>query len=556
MKFLRFFEGNRPERLISWLLLLAFTGLVVRGQGVLPSVMADEWHYSLLARLLPFSQSDDLGFAYLGFYGLTNACADGYLGCVRVLNALFFVGGCFLVFRSARHFLPPAKSLGVAAVALLAPESVYTVFFMPESMYFFLFWAFAFVALSAAHTGNFSGKTVVLSGGLLALASLVKPHAIFLVACFGLYLLIVWSPSNISAFGRRLSLFLVFIVTFLGVKFFLGFLAAGKSGVTVFGSRYSNMASQNVTAERLIDLVTVSGQILLNHLGLVMFMFFVPIFGALKLLISPERGEEGAAQRNLALFLLLVLVPLIGVTAAFSASVAGTNPYDVVDRVHMRYYNFSVPLLIIMSGVLLARDEGLPLKGSVGAAVICLPLFVLGAVHLVGWLSGLQINWVDSPGLMFLGLERWIRVGLLALGLCVVLLSLISLQRAAKLYLLVFLPVLFLIDSYAIQKVVEVRKKPDVYDVAGMAVNALLKGRVAEQATLFGPDESLLYKTSFFLDRTNTAIRVVNSGQPVDPALVPAEATQVIVFGGGYLDKPGFELVLDQGFKLFSLRNK
>lgn len=556
IRFMGIFEVDRAERLLAVLLLMAFSVFVARWQGVLPAIMADEWHYSLLSRLLPFSQSDDPGFAYLGLYEVTNVCAGGYLGCARLLNTLFYLGGCLLVFLSARHFLSPAMSLGVVALAVLAPESVYTLFFMPESMYFFMFWAFAFVVLGAAATGNFSVRTVGLCGVVLALVSLVKPHAVFLVLCFGFYLMVVRKPSETLTLRYRFSLVLTLVATFLGIKFLLGFFAAGQAGVTIFGSRYSNMASQNITIERVIELFNVSGKILITHFSLLMFVFFIPLFGALNLLRSSRAENEGMPLWNLSLFVLFVLMPLLAVTAVFSASVAGTNPYDVIDRVHMRYYNFSIPMLIIMAGVLACNDDHMPMKGLFWNSVICLSIFLLGAFRVGGWLDGLQINWVDSPGLMFMMSDTWVRITVLTLALSIVVFSLYRLQWAARLYLLVFLPVVFLADTYAIQKTVEVRKKPDTYDAAGIALNALLAGRANEQVTLFGPDESLLYRVSFYLDRPNTAIRVMASKQYVDSTLVPVDATQVLVFGDEQFQKLGFEMVLDNGFKLFSLRKK
>lgn len=357
----------------------------------------------------------------------------------------------------------------------------------------------------------------------------------------------------------RLRLVISAAATFLIVKFSLGFLAAGTPGITLFGTRYGAMASQNISAERLGELLLVSGQILLNHLSLMLFIFFVPIYGALKLLVA-RRGTEkltSGVERNIAMLALALLLPMLGVTAAFSGSVAGTVPYEVAERMHMRYYSFIIPLLVIMAAWLALNDTPSPTpRSKTLAAAVCIPLFVLGVLRLAGVLGGLQINWVDSPGLMFLAADKWVRTGLSVLGICVAVLGLFNLKGAARLYLVLFLPVLFLVDAYLIQQTAEARKQPDVYDAAGMMLNGLLAGSITEQVTSFGPDEASLYRTSFYVDRPNTAIRVVGPGQAVDPTLVPPEATRVLVFGEGQMDKPGFELAIDQGFKLYTLRNQ
>lgn len=544
------------DRWVTVLLLAGFSWLVLRGQGVLPSIMADEWHYSLLSRLLPFSKSDDPGFAYLGLYGATTLCAGGYLGCARVLNSLFFAGSCFLIFLAARKLLPPGMAILTLALALLMPESVYTLFFMPESAYFFAFWLFAYLVISRVIIKTFGYVEMAACGALLALAALVKPHALFLVGCFSLFLLIVPVAPASLPFARRVRFGLTAIVAFLVVKFSYGFLAAGAGGITLFGKRYGSMAAQNISAERLADMLMITMQILFNHLALIAFVFFVPIFGAFKWLFSPPSESAGVDRygHRLALFGLILLVPMLGVTAAFSASVAGTNPYDVVDRMHMRYYSFILPIFIVLAAVLACRDDPTPSRGRIWAAVICIPLFIAGAWRLGIAPGGLQINWVDSPGMMFLLAGKGLRLSLLVLGIGLATLALINLRLASRLFLLAFLPLLFFVNAMVIQRTVEDRKTPDAYDVAGILVGGLIAGRPDERVILFGPDEALLYKASFFLDRSNTAIHIVSPGGTVDPVLVPEGVTRVLIFGGGQLERVDFDLVLDQGFKLFNLR--
>jgi hypothetical protein len=135
-------------------------------------------------------------------------------------------------------------------------------------------------------------------------------------------------------------------------------------------------------------------------------------------------------------------------------------------------------------------------------------------------------------------------------------LALFRFQLAVRIQLWVFIPLVFLLSSYGIQQTIEARKNPDAYDIAGTLVAALISGQSDAQVSLFGPDEASLYKTSFYLDRTNSTIRVVSAGTRINPDLIPLGATNVLVFGGGQLDNERFEPVVDDGFKLYSLRSK
>lgn len=539
--------GDRIDHWVGFVFIFFFAMMAARGQGVLPSVMADEWHYSLLSRLMPLAKSDDPGFVYLSLMNLTNICGAGYLGCARVANVFFIVAGCFLIYLSARMFLTGAVSLGVAVLCLIAPENVYALFFMPESLYFMMFWLMAYSLLRSARLGGLTTYSVISAGVVIGLATLVKPHALFVAAGVGAYILFARLAGNKAGLRERLVLVVVLAGAVLVVKFAIGYVSAGFAGMTFFGARYSNMASENIglTASRVIDLATSSAYVLMNHVTLLSFLYFVPLAGAGTLLFMRRRNESNPEIRDVALLVLIVLGTLLAVTSAFSASVAGTNPYDVIGRVHMRYYSFALPLLLILAGISASHPGADISRPIVWFAVILALAGLLGAARATCFLGGgLEVNWIDSPGLMYFSLKSGVRSLVVLLGVLLAGFAVFSLRRAAWLYLLIFVPFVSVLDFVGVQNVVEARKHPDTYDLAGAVMAPLLHGQANVQVTLVGPDEALLYRTIFYLDRTNSAIRIVAPGAEIDPAIIPKETTHILVFAGGHLNMPGFELAL------------
>lgn len=532
------------------LLFITFCFVMVRGFGVLPSVMADEWHYSLMSRLLPFSQSDDPGYVYLGLYSLTKYSNDGYYCFVRFLNAIFYVCGCLFVFLTSRRILSFKRSLIVLSLMVLAPESVYSLFFMPESMYFCIFWFFAWVALSPR---EHSLLRSVKCGAILSVLSLIKPHAIFMVPCFCLFVFLSKAGENENNLLCKLRLVISFLFVFFLVKFLLGFMFAGSHGITLLGNRYSDMASNNISFVKLFDLFIITSRILINHISMMSLLYFVPLVGAVSILFKScnTLNESEIRIRNMVVFFLVVFVPMLFVTSSFSASVAGTNPYDIIERMHLRYYNFMLPMLLILCAAFAFEfKHDIDNKYVLTFFVIC---FVLGVFRVLFAKSGIVVNWIDSPELVFLNGSMILCYLTVLVACLVVFYAFFSIKKSALCCLVVLLPLVFVSNLLSVEHDISARKTPDEYDSAGIALRGLISKSKQEQVTLFGPDEAFLYRTSFYLDKPNTAIRVVNNTYNISS--IPNEATFVVVFGSAEFTGPDFQLIATNGFRLYKRVN-
>ena len=99
--------------------------LIFRSSGLHPVVLNDEYTYSMSSRLLPLSASTIPGYLYLAIYRVTNVCGDGYYDCARVLNSLFFVAAAPFVYAVARNVCSRAAA-GVIALATFAGPSTAT----------------------------------------------------------------------------------------------------------------------------------------------------------------------------------------------------------------------------------------------------------------------------------------------------------------------------------------------------------------------------------------------------------------------------------------------
>ncbi|MBU0455147.1 hypothetical protein, partial [Streptococcus oralis] len=108
-----------------------------------------------------------------------------FLECARAGNLLLFAAGLPFVYLVARRFTTPPWAGLITLLAAAAPLNVYTMYFIPETTYWFGFCLLSWIVLTRT-----AWRLVPLglaAGIVLGAMSLVKVHALFLIPALGLY---------------------------------------------------------------------------------------------------------------------------------------------------------------------------------------------------------------------------------------------------------------------------------------------------------------------------------------------------------------------------------
>lgn len=406
------------------MLVAMFAYLLQRNLGLNPAIMADEWYYDKMSRLAPLSEAFLPSYLYLWLFRASNACGDGFLDCVRIGNALFFVGAAPLVYATARTVMRPALALAAALASLLLPLNLFTALFMPESMYYFGFCLLSWVALT--RTGWRWLPYSLALGTVLGLMSLVKVHALFLLPALCAFLFAVRRGAQPGIAWLREALYsatVVALATF-ALKFGLGYAFAGRTGLTLFGTLYSGMAQgSSHQFGPLVKAALVNGA---GHAMGLALLFALPLALALHLVAGRAARERAGPQATLlALYTLLMLLCAVGMTVAFTASLSAWGPQEML-RLHLRYYSFVFPLLCIVALRAIgtgARDDGrgarlaiaLPLAALLLAAPLALPGYALNthdgsdiaSFDLKGISGGAAVTIEIAALLLWAGRSRW-----------------------------------------------------------------------------------------------------------------------------------------------------
>lgn len=527
--------------------------LIVRNTGAYPGVFADEWLYSKFSRLLPLSASELPSYLYLKLFSLSDACGPGFLQCARVFNAALFVGAAPFIYLLARPLAGRPAAAVIALLATLSPASVYTAYFMPESSYYFGFWALSYALLRADALRPQWRATLgygLLAGVLLGLLALVKVHALFLLP--SLCLFIVYQRHAAGARGalaQGAAAALLAAAAALAVKLALAYALAGPVGLSLLGSFYSGQARGGHDLARLL---APAGHSLLGHaMGLlVAFAFPLLMLGAAAA-SGAIRAALGPRGRALLLYTLLMLGAAAAMTVAFTATLADGGPQEL-DRLHLRYYNFTFPLLLIAATAVAAHGARAGLRLRAALALLLAPLLLAATVMLPRMFHP---SAVDCPELFSMLASRPLYYLLAALEAALVALWVLRPQRAAPLYLMALAPLFALVGEAANTVLTQRMQTPNAFDRAGRMAHDYLAPAERAHLSIAGDQLAGLMRAQFHVDDAHSAIIELQPGAPFEAAQTPVRQHWLLVVGEHALPADWQPALAGDGYALVRLQH-
>jgi phosphoglycerol transferase len=529
---------------------IVFMALLFRNTGLYPIVFGDEFTYSQLSRLLPFSEAYRPNYLYYAVYGTTNICGDGFLECARILNVLFFVAAAPFIYLTGKRLCSKETALFVTLLALLGPFNSYTAYFMPESFYFFSFWLITWFLLGLNYTSDL--KSWCFTGILLGLSALIKPHALFLLPTMVAYVFYISRRNEDKWLQQALLKATVLVVFTLLVKLLIGYLLAGHAGITIFGSSYSSMASSTTSDfQRYLDIFELSVGIVNGHILAISLMFGVPFAFATYVVINSLTSKvEVGIHQKVSFYTFAVLINLILVTGLFTASVAGSAQYETLERIHMRYYNFSLPLLIILAA------SQLSFESTVGKlrwrAVIAFPIGVAILYAAYTYLVPYTPYFVDAPELRGFTFNSTVFYVLSGISFISLVLWVYRAPIGGKIFLYFFMPLTISFSTFYVnQELRDSALVPDLSYKAGSFTKQFLSKEELSKLMVVGSEPAGLLKTLYYIDNLKVSFEIIpNKGSYDFYKLPPVGKEWVLILGkASLLDNIFFQVPMN-GFTL------
>jgi len=528
-------SGSQRSLAAGFALLVAMGGccvyLLLRNTGLFLTV-PDEWVYSKTARLLTPDVAGVPSYLYFLIYRATNVCGAGYLDCARAMNVFFMVGAMPFIYLLCRRVAGRRLALFIALMAVLGPINTYTAYFMPEALYLLMFWVLAWYALRPNEVSPLLQGAVM--GAIVGLMALVKVHAVFLVPVIVAFLPLRYFVAGPGlAWRKSLLAVLAFLATASLVRFGLGYLFAGPAGLSLFGQIYGSVAPSTADADRFTRLLLPGLISLKGHALALAALYAVPL--AIVFYFPSKRDDGGGApaSREIRLFTFLVFACLLAMTTLFSANAAGSNAMESIARLHMRYYNFALPLLLIVA----ASHVSSPTRKSLARTLPQAVLFgVLAILAITTLLSGFTPGIVDSPELRGLTMNPRFFSIVATLGLLSLAVWVVNTRLGSGLFVFGVLPLAVLVSAYQANRELRQQMHPDVYAMAGISARQYL-GEQSEPIIAFGADHSSLYRTMFYLDNPNATSVVIPANGPIPEGGIPAQTRWLLVVGDQQLPK-------------------
>jgi phosphoglycerol transferase len=244
--------------------------------------------------------------------------------------------------------------------------------------------------------GKSDNPTVwVVFGLILAVASLAKPHAFFVVPALVVFIFL-WTRATkenylLSALLRIGS----FSAALVGAKLGLGYLLSGPKGLSIFGS-YGDLGSAGQVATTTLsqnagfDVIgTTWGQTLMITM-IIGVALPVSIFGFLELVKRDALVAEANRVRAVVGISLLNMMAVIAVFEAWQ---------NLDTWMHTRYYSYLIPLAVV--ALVEAYSRARASKNVLWQRIVVGVFLILATVALVTAAVPYGANWIDAPDFRF-----------------------------------------------------------------------------------------------------------------------------------------------------------
>ena len=507
-------------------LLITAIYLLFRNLAVGPILAGDELGYSLMSRHLPYRLDWIPNYIFYFVYGSTNYCGAQFYSCAKILNVVFFSVAAVFFFLMARLFAGEVVSFLLTVGFLMSPLNVYTTEFMPEIMYGAAAWMLLYWFVSRRSVWRISSVIVAAAG--VAILTMIKPHGIFFGAAY-LGALIFDMAAARQDSREMAKKGLLFVICFLAIRLCIGYGFAGRHGLSILGTTYSALAGRH-GVEDYVRVLRLAASSALRHILAVGLIAGIPL--CIMLVRSFRTSTTDETTSKLHTFAALFLIIMIGVTAAFTADVAGRAPGELIVRLHTRYYNFFdfVLVLVVLAELMRGREVKTGPKFVAGLSVALLA--IASAVYLPGHF---QHGLMDNPNIhgLFVSIRSFhlfALVNVLLIGIWI-----LRPRMAMILFLAVQLPVGIVLSSKLLTRDLRVfTEYHNAYPKAGDLARVIW-GKPLPEFFVAGTGIGEGFHTLFHLDKVGALIEL-GPNEPLHRSAVPPGISDGIIVGEHPID--------------------
>lgn len=493
--------------LLSALAVLALLMFRVSIGGDNPSVLSDEFSYASESLALWLHQAPPNltpitgNWLYLAINSTDFAFNANFLTLARAWNVLSLGLCCTIFFLTFRKLAGNALAGGIIAIEAVTFGGTYARLFMPEAMQF----AAIVIATCAFYkmAERPSLRNAIILGVALGLGILIKVHVILLIPCFLAGICLVAYVQRLPLRASA-SLCISFLITSLLTVYVFRLAITGQYDLSLLGKFYGGIAEESGVAWTELPRYVY---VLKRHFATLFLVFSPSIAIALIALIGLRRSPAPLNALRCTMFsITLAFGGMLLVSAVFTVSVAGSGPYESLNRIHGRYYEHLLMLIAAlgaMGATKFQRDVGRLARIGVIVVIIIALALSYKISRTIGWQN--PTDFVAAFGMY------WVpRARLVALVIGLIVLVTLGLRPTLSNVVITFaLLIAALFSAYECDKVV-INTQIQGSDLAATMVAAADVNPQSDKVILVTPQlNEDLYRAAFQLLRHNPSIQVI-----------------------------------------------
>jgi phosphoglycerol transferase len=521
--------------------------LTARLVGVNVSVLIDEYSYVLDAHYRELSETAYPNHLFQLVFSVTKQCGAEFYSCARSLNAVFVIAGAIFIYLLAKY-ISGKKWLGAiaATAAVLGSYGTYTAYFMPEAIFNFPMIVFYWALIRFGKTDNLLAW--VGYGAILGIASLAKPHAFFVVPALVIFIFL-WTRATKDKFLLAALLRIgAFGLSLLATKFGIGYLIAGPTALSIFGSYGGAISTGEAVATTLGTNTwlnvpgTAWGQTLMITMILGVALPVV-ILGFLELLKKDVLVAEANRLRALVGISLLNMMAVVAVFEAWQ---------NLTTWMHTRYYSYLIPLAVValVEAYSRARTDSKPILKRIMVGIF----LVLASVALVTAAIPYGANWIDAPDFRFHIDNLVLSSFLIVISITLAMWWLWDVKKSMLVAVIVALVASTFSGLHISNFLVEKFGQDSVHDQLGRVLRNFLPQDELDKTVLIG-DNNTIMERALFGSLSGSAKAVLASEGAYDSSQLPPETRWVVKLEELEVTGLGPATVSGLGYSLHSLSN-
>lgn len=473
-----------------------------------PNVLSDEFAYADEAKALwdhslPSALTAQTGnWFYLLIMGSSFITNSPPYDMAKILNvlAVVFAGIIFyIVYKNDNKKILTGITIFVCVVTFAGG---YARLFMPESM------QFAALLLIACIYHRFGLKPSLIRvfqlAAMMAIAGLIKVHMFLLVPCFiiGIGLIIYIHKLKYQDFIKYT---LVYLIALLGVVYALQLIIHGHVNINIFGKFYGATAEQSLFQIHNIHKYLY---VLKRHVG-TLLICFSPVLVLLSFAIIGMTRTNSYINvvRSTLIVLSLGFFGMLFVTTVFTVSVAGQGPYESLNRIHGRYYEHILILIMVISTIF-----GYEFTKAINAKVRYVAILSATILLIVSWHLTSNIGWQNPNDYMAVFGLYWVphaRFIIFVVSLSALLLM-AALPNFAGIITASTLSGLLVFSAFQYDRLILITPPPSVDKAADM-IKAMTLGKDSNVVIASASNNADLYRAGFILLKKNVHLEVIPS---------------------------------------------